>query len=68
MHAVRLLALAANVVVMLAAAGAWGTGANWPDLAVAALMAVLAGWGSLSVLRQARCELRFGRPGPEPQA
>ena len=28
-----------NVVVMIAAAGVWGTGTAWPDLGVAALMA-----------------------------
>lgn len=46
-----------NVAVMLAAAGVFGTGSAWPDLAVAALMAVLAITGAGTVLRQARSEL-----------
>jgi Co/Zn/Cd efflux system component len=46
-----------NVAVMAAALGVFGTGAAWPDLAVAALMATLALAASLSVLRQARGEL-----------
>jgi hypothetical protein len=44
--------------VMLAALGVFGTGSAWPDLGVAALMALLAIWGSATVLRQARGELR----------
>lgn len=47
-----------NVAVMAAALGVFGTGTAWPDLAVATLMASLALWASLSVLRQARGELR----------
>jgi Co/Zn/Cd efflux system component len=50
-----------NVAVMLAAAGVFGTGAAWPDLVVAALMAVLAITGAATVLRQARGELRMER-------
>ncbi|MES2938835.1 MAG: cation transporter [Pseudomonadota bacterium] len=50
-----------NVAVMLAALGVLGTGSAWPDLAVAALMAVLAVWGAATVLRQARGELRLAR-------
>lgn len=46
-----------NLAVMLAAAGVFGTGSAWPDLAVAALMAVLAITGAGTVLRQARSEL-----------
>jgi len=48
-----------NLAVMLAALGVFGTGAAWPDLAVAGLMAVLAIWGAASVLRHARDELRL---------
>lgn len=47
----------ANLAVMLAALGVFGTATAWPDLAVAAVMAALglsAGW---SVMRQARAEL-----------
>lgn len=47
-----------NVAVMLAALGVFGTGSGWPDLAVAALMAILAISGASAVLRQARGELR----------
>jgi Co/Zn/Cd efflux system component len=50
-----------NVAVMLAALGVFGTGSAWPDLAVAALMAVLAISGASTVLRQARGELREAR-------
>ena len=46
-----------NVAVMLAALGVFGTGSAWPDLLVAALMAVLALTGAASVIRQARTEL-----------
>jgi Co/Zn/Cd efflux system component len=46
-----------NVAVMIAALGVFGTGTAWPDLAVAAAMAVLAISGGWSVLKQARGEL-----------
>ena len=46
-----------NVAVMGAALGVFGTGKSWPDLAVAAIMAALAIWGSIEVFRQARGEL-----------
>ena len=49
---------AQNLAVLLAAAGVFGTGAGWPDLIVAAIMAGLALQGSWLVLRQARGELR----------
>ena len=47
-----------NVAVVLAAAGVFGTGAAWPDLVVAATMALLAVSAAWSVVRQARGELR----------
>lgn len=47
-----------NVAVMLAAAGVFGTGSAWPDLAVAGVMAVLALTGAWTVLRHAQAELR----------
>jgi Co/Zn/Cd efflux system component len=47
-----------NVAVLLAALGVFGTGTRWPDLLVAAVMALLALTAGLSVLRQARQELR----------
>ncbi|MDT7527198.1 cation transporter [Sphingopyxis sp. SE2] len=49
-----------NLAVMGAALGVFGTGRNWPDLAVAVIMAGLAIWGSLEVFRQARGELAAG--------
>jgi cation diffusion facilitator family transporter len=48
-----------NVAVMLAALGVFGTGSAWPDLAVAALMAMLALWAGQSVVRQALAEMRL---------
>ena len=52
-----------NVAVMLAALGVFGTGSAWPDLAVAALMALLAVWAGQSVVRQALAELRHSAAG-----
>ena len=46
-----------NVAVMLAATGVFGTGSAWPDLAVAVIMAGLALWSGIAVVRQAREEL-----------
>ncbi len=48
----------ANCAVLLAALGVFGTGSNWPDIAVAAVIAVLALQGSWLVLRHAVAELR----------
>jgi Co/Zn/Cd efflux system component len=54
-----------NLAVMAAALGVFGTGQAWPDLAVAAVMAVLALSASTAVVRQARAELRqAASPGP----
>ncbi len=53
-----------NLAVMGAAAGVFGTGAAWPDLAVAAVMAALALTGGWAVLRQARSELRGALASP----
>jgi Co/Zn/Cd efflux system component len=47
-----------NLAVMAAALGVFGTGTGWPDLAVAAFMAVLALTAARSVIGQARAELR----------
>lgn len=47
-----------NLAVMAAALGVLGTGSAWPDLAVAAVMALLALSAAVSVVRQARSELR----------
>jgi Co/Zn/Cd efflux system component len=47
-----------NVAVLLAAVGVFGTGTGWPDVIVAAIMAVLALQGAAVVARQAAEELR----------
>jgi Co/Zn/Cd efflux system component len=47
-----------NLAVMAAALGVFGTGSAWPDLAVAAVMGVLALTAARSVIQQARAELR----------
>ena len=46
-----------NLAVLAAAAGVFGTGSFWPDVAVAALMASLALVSASSVITQARAEL-----------
>lgn len=50
-----------NVAVLLAAAGVFGTGNGWPDVAVAAIMGGLALRSGRQVMRQARRELASGR-------
>lgn len=56
-----------NVAVMLAAAGVFGTGSGLPDVLVALVMAALALWAGLAVIRQARDELaRDVAPIPAP--
>lgn len=47
-----------NLAVLAAAAGVFGTGAGWPDVIVAAIMACLSFQGAFVVLRQAAGELR----------
>lgn len=47
-----------NLAVMLAAAGVFGTGTLWPDVGVAAVLAMLGLAAGRSVIRQARAELR----------
>ena len=47
-----------NLAVMAAALGVFGTGSGWPDLAVAAVMGMLALASARSVIQQARAELR----------
>jgi hypothetical protein len=44
--------------VSVAALGVFGAGSGWPDLAVAAVMGVLALTAARSVIQQARAELR----------
>jgi Co/Zn/Cd efflux system component len=47
-----------NIAVLLAAAGVLGTGTVWPDVAVAALLAILGVSSGRLVIRQAFSELR----------
>ena len=47
----------ANVAVVAAAIGVFGTGTAWPDLVVAGVMATLAIWGGLQIISHARLEL-----------
>jgi Co/Zn/Cd efflux system component len=48
----------ANLAVLGAAAGVFGTGSVWPDVAVAAMLALLGLSSGRIVIRQARAELR----------
>jgi Co/Zn/Cd efflux system component len=48
----------ANLAVLVAAAGVFGTANVWPDVAVAAMLAVLGLSAGRIVMRQARAELR----------
>jgi Co/Zn/Cd efflux system component len=48
----------ANVAVLAAAAGVFGTATVWPDVAVAAMLAVLGLSAGRVVIRHARAELR----------
>jgi Co/Zn/Cd efflux system component len=48
----------ANALVLIAAAGVLGTGTVWPDVAVAAFLAVLGLSSGRIVIRHARAELR----------
>lgn len=47
----------ANIAVLIAAAGVLGTGTVWPDVAVAAILAVLGLTAGRVVIRHARAEL-----------
>jgi Co/Zn/Cd efflux system component len=47
-----------NVAVLLAAVGVFGTGAAWPDIAVACVMAVLGLAAAREIVGKARVELR----------
>jgi Co/Zn/Cd efflux system component len=50
-----------NLAVLVAALGVFGTGSLWPDFVVAAIMATLALWGAVQVMRQAARELQVER-------
>ncbi|WP_415899112.1 cation transporter [Neptuniibacter sp. QD48_11] len=47
-----------NVAVMIAAAGVLGSGQAWPDLLVATIMGLLATSSGISVIKQARMEIK----------
>jgi Co/Zn/Cd efflux system component len=47
----------ANILVLVAAAGVFGTGTVWPDVAVAAILALLGLSSGRIVIHQARAEL-----------
>jgi len=53
-----------NLAVILAAGGVWASGAAWPDLVVAGVMASLFLWSSIQIVRQARHELEHARAIP----
>ena len=53
----------ANIAVLFAALGVFGTGTRWPDLAVAGVMALLSLTGGWRITRIAMAELRGGRAG-----
>lgn len=57
-----------NVAVMAAALGVFGTGTGWPDIAVAAGMALLALHAAVAVIRQALGELARARGQVHPRA
>jgi Co/Zn/Cd efflux system component len=48
-----------NAAVLLAAMGVFGTGTGWPDVILAAGMAVLGVWGGWQIVGHARRELSF---------
>jgi Co/Zn/Cd efflux system component len=60
----------ANLAVLVAAAGVFGTGTVWPDVAVAAILAILGLTSGGIVIRHARAELsgRDITPRAVPQA
>lgn len=47
-----------NIAVMAAALGVFGTGTAWPDLIVAAILALLGISGGIQIVQQAQRELR----------
>ena len=50
-----------NLAVVAAAGGVLGTGTQWPDLAVAGVMAVLGVWGGMQIVMQAADEIAKSR-------
>ncbi|MGH1361479.1 MAG: cation transporter [Burkholderiaceae bacterium] len=57
-----------NIAVVLAAIGVFGTGTNWPDLLVAAIMAGLALSSARTVINQALAELKSAEPDDQANA
>ncbi|WP_343563651.1 cation transporter [Kiloniella sp. b19] len=57
-----------NVIVMIAAAGVWGTSSGWPDLAVAGVMATLFLSSAFQILKQGMEEYQQGKNAPKPLA
>jgi Co/Zn/Cd efflux system component len=55
----------ANIAVVAAAVGVFGTGNAWPDLIVAAIMATLGISGGVKIVRLAWSELALSKPGKE---
>jgi Co/Zn/Cd efflux system component len=55
----------ANVAVVAAAVGVFGTGSAWPDLIVATIMAALGISGGWKIIRLARVELADVKPSVE---
>jgi Co/Zn/Cd efflux system component len=55
----------ANIAVVAAALGVFGTGTAWPDLTVAAIMATIGISGGWKIIRLARAELRQAGPTTE---
>lgn len=52
-----------NIAVMLAALGVWGTSTGWPDVIVAAVLALLFLQSAAKILRQALDERRVAKTG-----
>jgi Co/Zn/Cd efflux system component len=54
-----------NIAVLLAALGVFGTGAGWPDVVVASIMATLGLTAAYTIIKQARKELKAAsEPAP----
>ena len=49
----------ANIAVILAASGVWASKTGWPDLAVGVVIAGLALISAVTVIRQARGEIKL---------
>jgi len=58
----------ANIAVLAAAFGVFGTGTRWPDLAVATAMALLSLTGGMRIVRLALSEMHMAKALVEPAA